>query len=206
VAVVTSELQRRLFPVYFLVDASGSMSENGKWKVAHELVMQCVQHFKDSPDPDFETFVQLLVLKDSNLVMRYVEEQITQLDPHELQDGGHSGYAIGIERVTEILEESQLPQNAHPPCLVLVGDGHVDASFEYVLENSLKSKSFLRTTRIVVKIGNDFETEPIRKFLSVSSNFFTVMDFATMPFFYMRLASLINSQASQSRSRRIISG
>lgn len=205
-AVVTSELQRRLFPVYFLVDASGSMSENGKWKVAHELVMECVRHLEGSPDPDFEIVVHLLLMKDGNLVVQYGNEEITQLDQLELRNGGSSGYSLGIERITVLLEESQLPQNSHPPCLVLVGDGHVDALFENVFENSLKSKSFSKTTRIVVKVGNDFEPEAIRKFLSSPNNFFTVMDFAAMPFFYMRLASLINNQASQTRSRRIIPG
>ena len=204
-AVTTKEPVRRLFPVYFLVDASGSMNENGKWKVVHDLLKQCVDQLKSLPDPDFEIILTLLLLQSGNVVVEYESEPIQNIELRELTSSGTSGYSVGLEKLSALLKERDFPLNAHAPCVLLIGDGHADPEFENALERCLKEDSFSKTTRIVVGVGNDFEASALKEFVSSSNNFFTVMDIATMPYFYMRRASAINSQASQSTTRRLLS-
>ena len=203
-AVTTKTPVRRLFPVYFLVDASGSMSENGKWKVVYDLLKQCFDQFKDSPDPDFEIVLTLLLMQSGDVVVEWESEPIKNVQISELSSSGISKYSVGLEKLSALLKEAPLPPNAHTPCVLLIGDGHVDPEFENSLGKCLKEDSFSKTTRIVVGVGSDFEASKLKGFVSSPSNFFSVMDIATMPYFYMRLASAINSQASQTSSRRLL--
>lgn len=203
-AVTTKEPVRRLFPIYFLVDASGSMNEGGKWKVVHELLKQSVGQLKNSPDPDFEVVLTLLLLQSGNVVVEYESEPIESVELSDSLSSGTSSYSIGLEKLSTLLKAANHPLNAHAPCVLLIGDGHTDQEFENALGKCLKEDSFSKTTRIVVGVGSDFEASALRGFVSSPNNFLTVMDIATMPYFYMRLASAINSQASQSSSRRLL--
>jgi uncharacterized protein YegL len=202
--ISTNEPERRLFPVFFLADASGSMAENGKWKIIQEVLSQCLQQLKDSPDPDFEVVITLLLLQNDGVAVEHHSEPVEQVAIQNYSTSGQSNYSAGIEKLLDLLKENKLPKNAHVPCLVLMGDGHVDSGFMDTLDKCLKDAFFKKSTRIVVEIGNDFEPNALRNFVSSPNNFFTVMDMSTMPYFYMRLASSINSQAIQSQSRRIL--
>lgn len=202
--VTTNQPVRRLFPVYILVDASGSVNEDGKWKIIDELLTQFLKHLKDSPDPDFEIVFSLLLMQGGGVAVEYESSPIEKIEIRDLVAGGVSNYSIGLEKLAELLDRAKFPKSAHRPCILLIGDGHVDAEYQSALEKCLKKQNFSNSTRIVVEIGNDFEPSALRKFLSSPNNFFSVMDIASMPFFYMRLASSVSNQVTQSRSRRIL--
>lgn len=181
------------------------MLENGKWKVLNDLLSQCIRQLKESPDPDFEIVVTIVVMQGGSAVVEYSLELVNHLELREISPFGISTYSLGLSKVAELIHSASLPINAHQPCIVLIGDGHVDEAFEVVLSKSLKIEAFKNSSRLVVEIGNDFNAAHLRSFVSAPTNFYSVVDIATMPFFYMRLASTINSHATISRSRRLLS-
>jgi len=203
-AVTTNLPVRRLFPVYILVDASGSINEDGKWKIIDELLSQFLQHLKETPDPDFEIVFSLLLMQGEGVAVEYESSPIEQIEIRDLVAGGVSSYSKGLEKLAELLDRAKFPQSAYEPCILLIGDGHADSEFQNALDKCLKKQTFANSTRIVVEIGNDFEPSALRNFLSSPNNFFSVMDIATMPYFYMRLASSVSSPVTQSRNRRIL--
>ena len=202
--VTTNQPVRRLFPVYILVDASGSINEDGKWKIIDELLSQFLQHLKETPDPDFEIVFSLLLMQGGGVAVEYEASPIEQIEIRDLVASGVSSYSKGLEKLAELLDRAKFPQSAHEPCILFIGDGHADSEFQNALDKCLKNQTFANSTRIVVEIGNDFEPSALRNFLSSPNNFFSVMDIATMPYFYMRLASSVSSPVTQSRNRRIL--
>jgi uncharacterized protein YegL len=202
--VKTNEPTRRLFPVYFLIDASGSMREDGKWKVLNDLLAQCLGQLKEKPDPDFEIVVTIVVMRGGGVAVEHSFEPVDKLILRDIDTSGVSNYSVGLEKIADLIDDASFPENAHQPCIVLVGDGHVDDAFEVVLNKTLQRKNFRVAARLVVEIGNDFNSADLRAFVSSPNNFYSVLDIATMPLFYMRLASSISSHASLSRSRRLL--
>jgi len=202
--VETSKPERRLFPVYIAIDASGSMMQQGKWHVAFGMLTQAIEQIQKSPDPDFEIRVSIFALHHDAVHKIITDSPVNGILLPEIETGGNSNYSKFLDELIVAMESVVFPPNSHPPCVLIVGDAHVEEVFNTKLESTLKNVLFNSCTRMAVEIGSDFDPNGLRNFVSSPDNFFTVMDISTMPFFYMRLAARINSQPSSSRSRRIL--
>jgi hypothetical protein len=129
---------------------------------------------------------------------------VSNLQISDIETGGGSSYSHFVDEIVPLLVTAEHPPNSHSPCLVIIGDGHVDEGFDKSMQTALKSDLFKSCTRLVVEVGRDFNSSGLRDFVSASDNFFSVMDISSMPLFYLRLAARINSQPTSSRSRRIL--
>ena len=202
--VATSKPERRLFPVYIAIDASGSMLQHGKWEVAFEMISQSLEQIQRSPDPDYEMRMSIFALHHDAIDKITTDSPVNGIFLPDVETGGSSNYSKLLDELIIAVESGDYPPNSHPPCLVIIGDGHVDETFDTKLDSALNNALFKACTRMVVEIGSDFDPRSLKNFVSSPDNFFTVMDLSTMPLFYMRLAARITSQPSSSRSRRIL--
>lgn len=178
--------------------------QHGKWHVACEMLTQSIEQIQKSPDPDFEVRVSIFALHHDAVDKVVSDSPVNGILFPEIETGGNSNYSKLLDELIVAMETADFPPNSHPPCVLIVGDAHVEENFDTKLESALKNVLFKSCTRIAVEIGSDFDPSGLRNFVSSPDNFFTVMDISTMPLFYMRLAARINSQPSSSRSRRIL--
>ena len=158
----------RPLPVIVLVDASGSMSENGKIEALNQALIDMIRTFATESRIKAEIQVGLITFGGSNAKL------FVPLAPaHEISGtaairaSGATPLGHALVLATGLLEDHDLiPSRAYRPVLVLVSDGLPTDEWESALTALEGSERASKATRFAMAIGDDADETMLSRFVN----------------------------------------
>ena len=145
---------KRVLNVYYLLDTSGSMAEDGKIAALNQAVRQTIPKLKqvESLHPGIE--INILVTKFSTTASWHINPgiRLSDLNWRDLEAGGATAMGSAIALVVEDLNTG-LPKRALPPLLVLVTDGSPTDDFDGAIAELRDSAWGQKSVRIAIGVG-----------------------------------------------------
>lgn len=157
---------------FWILDRSGSMTEDGKMAELNHAIRDTIPAMRDAArsNPEAEVLVRCVTF-DSNAQWHIATE--TPVDDFEWSDITADGETMmdkAIELVAEQLRIPPMSSKALPPVLVLMSDG--DATDRGKFEESLKSLDSVpwgkKAVRIAIGIGRTANLDTLQKFINNS--------------------------------------
>ena len=160
--------QARPLPVFLLLDASGSMIENGKIDALNRAVEEMLATFAD--EPDVRAMIQIGAIAFGgdvrvHLSLLTAEEAKKKWQPLVAQ--GNTPLGATLTQLRILLEDKKLvPSRSYRPTLVLVSDGQPNDEWQEPLKQLLESARASKTARMAMSIGADADVQMLQSFLN----------------------------------------
>lgn len=197
--VATADLPRRVYPVVFVVDTSGSMADDAKIDVLNQALQGAVARLASGADPEFDLHVAVIVYGDgAELVQPLAPARSVSLP--RLEAGGRSNLGVALTRLCEVLTAQDFPETAHHPTIVLVSDGYPTDQYGPALKEARALRRFEAATRAAVRVGTDARDEHLADFCRGSLGVLDAADLMTMPEALLRITRTVESSASAASS------
>lgn len=158
----------RPLPVLFLIDGSGSMSENGKMDAVNTAMRDLLQSLATDDARHAEVQVAAIVFshRDATLHLPFTPVRDAQWSP--VTPFKQTPMAEALRLARELLEDQELiPSRAYRPTVVLVSDGvpNEPELYHAELQRFLTSPRASKAFRLAMGIGADVDTEALQLFL-----------------------------------------
>ena len=166
-------LARRPLHLFWLIDASGSMSVDGKMPALNAAIRESIPHLRDAVDdhPGIELLVR--VVSFAHDASWHVETPTT-IDAFQWADLAHvdkgtTELGRAIHLVTEAIIELEEVGRGLPPVMILVSDGKPTDFKQPSFGGSLRALEETlwgrKASRIAIGIGEDADDETLRRFI-----------------------------------------
>jgi uncharacterized protein YegL len=199
--VTVTSPDRRMYPVVFLLDTSGSMVDDGKIEVLNASLRGALDVLRPINDPDVEIWVAVITF-NTNSELHTPLTLIDDVVLRPLTAVGRTSFGHGLERLVQLLEGEAIPGNAYPPTLVLVSDGYPTDEYDAVLRRLTSQPRFAAALRLAIRLGADCDVEHLRAFTGTASAVFSVSELVTLPDLMVRSARAVEDEVSRTSSSR----
>lgn len=159
--------EARPLPVILLLDASGSMAQDGKIESLNGAVADLLGAL--AREESLRAAVHVGVLAFSNEVLAHLDvmpadQALAAWRP--LEAGGRTAMGATFEQCRRLLENRDLiTSRSYRPTLVLVSDGIPTDEWETTLQQLLDSPRASKATRLAMGIGPDADLSMLSRFL-----------------------------------------
>jgi uncharacterized protein YegL len=155
---------------FYLCDCSGSMSENGKIQALNSAIRDSIPFMIAVADnqPGAQLLVRVIKFSD------HAEWHIKNPTPvesfvwNDLQADATTAMGEAIRLVAGQLRMPPMDARALPPVIVLLTDGQATDDAESAIDELLSLPWGKKAIRIAIAIGNDADSEVLRKFIGNS--------------------------------------
>jgi uncharacterized protein YegL len=160
--------QPRPLPVFLLLDASGSMAENGKMDALNRAVEEMLATF--AVEPDVRAMIQIGAIAfggdvRAHLPLLNAGEAKKKWQPLVAQ--GNTPLGATLTQLRIMLEDKNLvPSRSYRPTLVLVSDGQPNDEWQMPLKQLLESARASKAARMAMSIGADADVQMLESFLN----------------------------------------
>lgn len=156
-------------PLHFiwLVDASGSMRDDGKIQAVNNSIRDTIPLMRQVADdnPNARVLVRAVAFSSG---ARWHVEKPTPLDDFSWQDvgaGGLTDLGKALRLVAAQLAIPPMEERALPPVLVLLSDGQPTDDYKGGLEALLEEPWGRSSVRIGIAIGRDVDLEVLQEYI-----------------------------------------
>jgi uncharacterized protein YegL len=151
----------------FLLDASGSMSVDGKIDALNQAIRDALPHLRDlaSQNPFVEIMVRAVAFSDGARWHIGDPSPIHDVSWPPVVAGGYTDLGAALVKVAEVLTVPPMEARAFPPVLVVVSDGRPTDDFEAGLERLMAEPWGRRAVRLAIAIGADADLDVLRRFI-----------------------------------------
>ena len=161
------ELATRPLHFIWIVDCSGSMSEDGKIQSLNNAIREALPHMKKEADQNPNARVLCRAVKFSSGAQWHIS-QPTELEKFQwtdLQASGVTDMGRAFAMVAEQLRIPPMEDRALPPVLVLLSDGQPTDDYASGLQTLLGQPWGKKAVRIAIAIGNDADHSVLQRFI-----------------------------------------
>ena len=205
VVMATGELPRRVYPVVFVVDVSGSMADDAKIDVLNGALLGAVARLAEISDPEFTIHVAVLTYGDDAKIVQPLAPA-TSIDLPRLEASGRSNLGSALTLLCEVLAKSEPTDTAHYPAIILISDGYPTQRYDDELEAAGNLERFQSATRAAVRIGTDASDDHLVDFCRGSLGVLDASDLATVPEVLLRVSRIVEASAGFASSSRLRRG
>lgn len=160
--------QARPLPVFLLLDASGSMAQDGKIEALNRAVVEMLATF--AAEPDIRATIQIGAIAFGgdvrvHLPLLPAEEAKRKWRPLVAQ--GNTPLGATLTQLQKMLEDKILvPSRSYRPTLVLVSDGQPNDEWQLPLKLLLESARASKAGRMAIAVGADADVQMLQSFLN----------------------------------------
>ena len=201
----SEKLARKLLPIIYVVDTSGSM-QGDKIASVNNAMEETMQVLKDvsASNPDAETRVGVLTFSSGT---KWFTNGIVSLEEYywnNIDAGGVTDLGDAIKELNKRMSRSDLLSaddgvGYNVPVLIFMTDGQPTDNWEKELNKALaENKWFKASTKIGIAIGDDADTEVLKKVVGNVEAIIKVTDNETLKKLIKVVsvsASLVNSKS-----------
>jgi uncharacterized protein YegL len=150
---------------FWVVDTSGSMTENGKMGIVNNAIQECVPEMQTvaKENPFAQLFVRVLRFASGATWVTADPVIIDEFAWKDLQAGGVTDLGAAFKLLAAQLTMPPMPPRALPPVAVLLSDGRPTDDYKKPLDEMLKSPWGKKAVKIAIAIGNEAQSEEAQK-------------------------------------------
>lgn len=162
-----ARLNGRPLHFIFLLDASGSMSTDGKIDALNRAIHETIAPLRDlaEQNPFAEILVRAVVFADGARWHISQPTPIAELTWPQVTAGGFTDLGAALDMVSEVLHVPPMDERAFPPVLVLISDGRPTDDFEAGLAGLMAEPWGRRAVRLAIAIGSDVDLDVLSAFI-----------------------------------------
>ena len=151
----------------FLLDASGSMTVDGKIEALNQAIRDALPHLRElaSQNPFVEILVRAIVFADGSRWHIADPTPVHDVSWPPVTAGGYTDLGSALVKVAEVLKVPPMEARAFPPVLVVVSDGRPTDDFEAGLERLMAEPWGRRAVRLAIAIGADADLDVLARFI-----------------------------------------
>ncbi|TGN62645.1 VWA domain-containing protein [Nocardioides eburneiflavus] len=151
----------------FLLDASGSMSVDGKIDALNQAIRDALPHLRElaSQNPFVEIMVRAVAFSDGARWHIADPSPIHDVSWPPVVAGGYTDLGAALVKVAEVLTVPPMEARAFPPVLVVVSDGRPTDDFEAGLDRLMAEPWGRRAVRLAIAIGADADLDVLARFI-----------------------------------------
>ena len=150
----------------WIVDCSGSMSQEGKIDQLNFAIKEAIPHMREVANQNVNAEILVRAIKFSSGA-NWVVSQPTPVQQFEWKDLAAEGVTdMGrLRMVADQLNTSQMPERGLPPVLVLISDGQPTDDYESALKHLMDQGWGKKAVRVAIAIGSDADHDVLEKFI-----------------------------------------
>jgi uncharacterized protein YegL len=156
-------------PLHFvwIVDCSGSMSQDGKMQQVNFAIREALPHMRAVADENVNAEVLVRALKFASGANWTVPTPVPvhQFEWKELTAGGVTDLGHALKLVSEQLTTANMPERGLPPVLALLSDGQPTDDYESGLRALMAQGWGKKAVRVAIAIGGDADLDILQKFI-----------------------------------------
>jgi len=166
-AGIGESVQKRALKIYWIVDTSGSMSENGKITELNRAIRVCIPEIRDAAEENVEVETYLRALKFSNEALWHTgDTKVADFSWSDLAAGGLTATGAALRLLAEELDMDKMGRRNLPPVLILISDGEATDDYDGGIAELMRLPWGQKAVRIAIAIGADANTAQLQKFCS----------------------------------------
>ncbi|RCX15486.1 von Willebrand factor type A domain-containing protein [Anaerobacterium chartisolvens] len=164
---------KRTLNVFFVLDHSQSMSDDGRIGALNTAIPSTVEALKGIEAANPNLRIKIKVIKFSDTADFHVGGRegvdINAFTWHPLEVQGRTATAQAINLLCEELDLERMPKRGYAPVCVLVSDGYCtdpEKDYDRAIDRLNSLGWGKKAARIVITIGNDYDDASLRKFVN----------------------------------------
>jgi len=166
-AGIGESVQKRELKIYWLVDTSGSMAENGKITELNRAIRVCIPEIRDAAEENVEVETYLRALKFSTEAMWHTgDTKVNDFSWMDLSAGGLTATGAALRLMAEELSMDAMGKRNLPPVLILISDGEATDDYDSAIAELMELPWGKKAVRIAIAIGADANITQLAKFCS----------------------------------------
>jgi uncharacterized protein YegL len=162
------KLTTRPLHFFWVVDTSGSMTENGKMGIVNHAIQECVPEMRNvaKENVNAQLFVRALRFSSGASWVTADPVKIDEFAWVDLKAGGVTDLGAAFKMLAAQFTMPPMPQRALPPVVVLLSDGQPTDNYKKSLDELLKLPWWKKTVKIAIAIGKEAQSEDAQKVFS----------------------------------------
>jgi len=170
----------KIFPVLFVVDASGNM-EGEKINTINELLPQIIQRFKDDYTSDREILIGILKYSTNSEWVTNYFEPIETFKWKEINPGGCVDLGSALRKIELNCTEGKLigfnSNTLYPPVVVFFNSLEPSDNVYKYIDTLSHQYWYKRACKFAVGIGEDWDIEVLKQLTQTPETIFTLENF-----------------------------
>lgn len=161
------ELARRPLHFIFILDCSGSMTQQGKIQALNNAIREAIPHMRDVADSNPNADLLVRALKFSSGAAWHVAQPtpVENFNWTDVPAAGVTDMGRAFALVAEQLRIPPMTDRALPPVLVLISDGQPTDNYASGLDAIMQQPWGRKAVRIAIAIGQDADNDVLQKFI-----------------------------------------
>ena len=168
-----TKVAKRVLTIFFLLDHSASMQEDGRISKLNDAIPVTIDALKSLLDDNPNLSIKIKVIKFSTKADFHVGgsagTDIENFQWYPLELDARTATAGAINLLCDQLDFEKMPKRGYPPVCVLVSDGYcTDSESEYsrAIDRLNKDPWGKKAARIVVSIGDEIDEDSLKRFVN----------------------------------------
>jgi len=156
------EMPRRVMVLFFVVDTSGSMEDDGKLESVNTTVREIIPEIRDIAASNSDAQIKIAALEfSSGVEWMYPQPKLAEeFEWRDLEAGGLTDFG---EACVELSNKLTVGENgfmseakgSFAPCIILLSDGQPTDNYKHGLEKLKGKRWFQKAIKIAIAVGND---------------------------------------------------
>lgn len=189
----------RTLPVILLLDASGSMNDNGKIIQLNEAVREMIGEFAKNDSTVAKINVAVITFGGASAQLHQPLVAADQIQWHDLTADGMTPMGDALKMAKEMSEDKTIMANTYKPTIILVSDGMPnDSCWQEELDKFTKEGKSSKYDRMAMGIEvskNSEEYDVLKQFVSNPEMIFQAKDATSIRKFFRFLSRSITKQS-----------
>ncbi len=156
-------------PLHFIwiLDASGSMTIDGKIQALNNAIRETIPHMRQVADENPNARVLVRALRFANGASWHLAEPtpVHEFEWQDLEAHGVTDLGAALQVVADELRIPPMTDRALPPVLVLVSDGQPTDDMSRGLQTLMERPWGKKAVRVAIAIGEDADLDVLQQFI-----------------------------------------
>lgn len=202
---IKGELLKKVLPIFYVIDTSGSMSGD-RIATVNEAMHECEEILREkaSENPDAE--IKIGALKFSSGAQWVTKSGLVSLEDfywNDVQAGGVTDLGAAIKELESKLSRSAFLISETGFCLpviIFMSDGGPNDDWQKALKNAMQNNRWFKGARkIAIAIGDDADKDVLKELVGNIEAVVTANDLDTLKSLIVAVSASASMLASQSR-------
>ena len=201
-----TEDKARPLPVILLVDASGSMSVEGKIETLNQAVAEMLDSFSEQDDLRGQIHVMVIIFGGNEAIIHQELQPVSEVKWDTMTASGRTPMGGAFDLTLKVFEDrEQIPLRAYRSTLVLVSDGLPTDEWREPLQRLLTSERGSQADRFALSIGDDADMEILETFADSSlSPIFEAHEIRKIKLFFRCVTEIIQGRLNSNDPNSVI--